>query len=232
MPTVATVRTVTTMALRVTVVLTLGIGTIISMSMSLMALLVPITVSIPVTTAVAMLLDIGISSLLYHVHPSFCESLPIVRIHVCELIQVDPALDCWEDLRECVDTTDALLDLNRSVLGNQIDFVQEDLVAERNLLVGLVDFPFFDIFVVQVKQQVLGVCHCDHAIEPKLVGEVSGHERPDDRHRVCHTCCLNDNRVNAGTLTVLGKNLAQSFLEISSDCAAHAAIVHHDHLLC
>mmetsp|Transcript_22970 Transcript_22970/g.42244 ORF Transcript_22970/g.42244 Transcript_22970/m.42244 type:complete len:211 (-) Transcript_22970:801-1433(-) len=72
----------------------------------------------------------------------------VMSMHVEQLCDLDLPLDCRQHLCELVDFPDAVLACNRLLSVYEVNFVQQDLVCEGNLLKGLIHFAFLH-FVIQ-----------------------------------------------------------------------------------
>mmetsp|Transcript_87232 Transcript_87232/g.194047 ORF Transcript_87232/g.194047 Transcript_87232/m.194047 type:complete len:202 (+) Transcript_87232:2-607(+) len=150
----------------------------------------------------------------------------VVRAHVCQLRDLDPAPHSRQDLRVLVDFPDAILARDGLVGGDEVQLVQDNLVGEGDLLVCLVDLPRLD-FVVEPARKVLCVCHRHHTIETQvLLYLLFGHESAHNGHRVGHASGLNDDLVVAGALFEVVRYALKSLDQVAADRAAHAAVVH------
>mmetsp|Transcript_49673 Transcript_49673/g.133429 ORF Transcript_49673/g.133429 Transcript_49673/m.133429 type:complete len:383 (+) Transcript_49673:581-1729(+) len=163
----------------------------------------------------------------FHVH----EVAHVVRADVENLRHAHAALDGRNDLGEGVDLPNPVLHRDGLLRGDQVQLVQDDLVGESNLLVGLVHLALLDL-VVQAAGQVLGVRHSDDGVQPKVGGDFGRrHEGPDDGHGVRHARRLDQDGIDGASLLNVRDDLLKAFREVASDGAAHAAVVHDHDLL-
>mmetsp|Transcript_79097 Transcript_79097/g.246296 ORF Transcript_79097/g.246296 Transcript_79097/m.246296 type:complete len:394 (-) Transcript_79097:17-1198(-) len=156
----------------------------------------------------------------------------VVRPDVRELPDLHAAADGRDDLGILVDVADAVLDRDRLLRRDEVQLVQDDLVREGNLLVGLVDLALLHL-VIEAASDVLGVRHCDDRVQAELRRQLGvGHEGPHDGHGVGHTRGLDDDRVDLGSFVDLVEDILEARNQVPPHGAAHAPVVHDNHLLC
>mmetsp|Transcript_79099 Transcript_79099/g.246308 ORF Transcript_79099/g.246308 Transcript_79099/m.246308 type:complete len:403 (-) Transcript_79099:17-1225(-) len=156
----------------------------------------------------------------------------VVRTDVRELADLDATANGWDDLGVLVDVPDSVLDSDRLLRCDKVQLVQDDLVREGNLLVGLVDLALLHL-VIEAASDVLGVRHCDDRVQAELRRQLGvGHEGPHDGHGVGHTRGLDDDRVDLGSFVDLVEDILEARNQVPPHGAAHAPVVHDNHLLC
>mmetsp|Transcript_117617 Transcript_117617/g.374748 ORF Transcript_117617/g.374748 Transcript_117617/m.374748 type:complete len:241 (+) Transcript_117617:200-922(+) len=102
-----------------------------------------------------------------------------------DLVQVNLGVLCANDLHTSVNLPDLGLHLGQLLFGHEVHLVQQDAVGEGYLLHGLV-LDALRLLLIQVHDQVLGIGHCQDAVEAQfLLHEVIGEERLRNRSRIC-----------------------------------------------
>mmetsp|Transcript_91724 Transcript_91724/g.239249 ORF Transcript_91724/g.239249 Transcript_91724/m.239249 type:complete len:283 (-) Transcript_91724:369-1217(-) len=211
----------------------LRLGVAVAVAMVLLAIRVvriPMISMASMTTGAAVPV-LGLDILRFLLDVSVDEVRHVVRPHVRELRHLNATLDRRQNLGVGIDATNSVLHGDRGLRANQIQLVQQQLVAESHLLVSFVDLALLNL-VVQARQNVLGVNDCDHAVEPQVRGEMlHRHEGSHDGNWVSHAGGLNHDLIDPVALLDLIKNLLQALLEIATHGAAHATVVHNHDLL-
>mmetsp|Transcript_103984 Transcript_103984/g.293270 ORF Transcript_103984/g.293270 Transcript_103984/m.293270 type:complete len:307 (+) Transcript_103984:287-1207(+) len=159
------------------------------------------------------------------------EARHVVGPHVCQLAHFDAAFHGGQNLREGVDGAQAILDDDGLIGRHKVQLVQQDLVAERHLLIGLVNLALLDL-IVEASDDVLRVRDGDDAVQSQVGRDrLAGHEGPDDGHWVGHARSFDHDLVDFSTFVDLVDNLLEPGQEVAPHGATHAAVVHDDNLL-
>mmetsp|Transcript_143618 Transcript_143618/g.203131 ORF Transcript_143618/g.203131 Transcript_143618/m.203131 type:complete len:263 (-) Transcript_143618:382-1170(-) len=225
MAAMATMTTMTTMAtamvLRAVLIMAVAIAMTIVSTVALMATISTVSMSF-LFLLYFLLLDLDVL---------LDEIDDIVGANVAKLRHLDSAFHCRHDLRILVDVPDLILDANGLIRRDQVQLVEDDLIRKCNLLECLVYLALLD-GVIEAAPKVLRIRYGDDGIKSKIARNLwAGHEGPDDGDRICHPRRLDHDLVDLFALLEIIQDLLQPTEKVSTDGAAHAAVVHDHDLL-
>mmetsp|Transcript_93394 Transcript_93394/g.237754 ORF Transcript_93394/g.237754 Transcript_93394/m.237754 type:complete len:246 (+) Transcript_93394:1411-2148(+) len=123
-------------------------------------------------------------------------------------------------------------DLGHLLLIDQIQLVQQDFVREGDLAVPLLVLLAARALGEPIEDG-LGVHQGDRAIELKIPCDVRGRSKcPHDRDWVRHAGGLDDDAIQRAARLHLFPDGVEGAQKVAAHRAAHATILHDDHLLC
>mmetsp|Transcript_38520 Transcript_38520/g.116456 ORF Transcript_38520/g.116456 Transcript_38520/m.116456 type:complete len:373 (+) Transcript_38520:225-1343(+) len=147
---------------------------------------------------VVLVLPIRVQELRVHLQ----HAVEAERVHVNQMLRIDFAVLGPENLHGGVDLLYPLLDRRQLLLLDQVRLVQQNAVREGHLLHRLV-LNSLRLLLVQPRNDVLGVYHCDDAIEAVHALDVVVYEESLRNWRwVGQSCRLDDHRVEQLDLLV------------------------------
>mmetsp|Transcript_80882 Transcript_80882/g.255222 ORF Transcript_80882/g.255222 Transcript_80882/m.255222 type:complete len:398 (+) Transcript_80882:52-1245(+) len=206
----------------------------VAASMTAMAVLLRaiLVVAAPVAAAMAAAVAVLLGHACFLLNVRVDEVGHVVCPEIGELRHLHATTHGRQDLGEGVDRSQAVLDGDGLVRGHQVQLVEQELVAEGHLLVGLVHLALLDI-VVQAGDDVLSIGDRHDTVQPELRGDLRArHEGPHDGHGVGHTRGLDDDRVDLGSFVDLVEDILEARNQVPPHGAAHAPVVHDNNLLC
>mmetsp|Transcript_46337 Transcript_46337/g.99224 ORF Transcript_46337/g.99224 Transcript_46337/m.99224 type:complete len:252 (+) Transcript_46337:1696-2451(+) len=197
--------------------------TSMSMTVAIIATLVAVAVPMPSMTSMAPMAAMPL-----------ClkrNGFEVERTEVCELSAVDHTLDRADNRGRGVVGSDSAVDLSHLLLVHEIQFVEQDLVREGDLLVSLLVI----LATLAFRQPIhdgLRVHQCDGSIDLKVLRNVwSLAQGPHDWNGVRHPCRLDEHRIQGTPLLHLLPDGIEGPQQVAANGAAHAAILHHHDLL-
>mmetsp|Transcript_48398 Transcript_48398/g.86199 ORF Transcript_48398/g.86199 Transcript_48398/m.86199 type:complete len:287 (-) Transcript_48398:352-1212(-) len=203
-----------------------GVGATIGNAIGLMAvsLVVPMVVVHPTLTTALALRGRCQGAL-------FSKEREVVCPQVQEFCEVHLPLCGRQDWNKLVQFPDLCLHLGRLTEADQVHLIQNHLVCESNLPLGLIHSPVLN-WQCQPGQAVLGVHHSDAAVATHALGDPRVLlEGLDDRHGVCHAAGLHQNKIDWVALRDLPLDGAKCLHQIGAHRATHAAAVEDHDLL-
>mmetsp|Transcript_36657 Transcript_36657/g.86209 ORF Transcript_36657/g.86209 Transcript_36657/m.86209 type:complete len:393 (-) Transcript_36657:542-1720(-) len=189
-------------------------------SLAAAPVLVRVAVAVPVVRRLLLLLLQLLEQVAHVVQAEAADAKELVEVHARAL-----ALHNGGD---GVDGAQRLAHGLLLLLRHQVDLVQQNPVRKRHLVNGLVDDARLPD-LVQVLLDVLGVDHAEDRVDAELRPNLgAGVEGEGDGRRVGHACRLDDDGVVF--LVALGEG-DEGAHEVAAHRAAHAPVVHRDHVL-